>query len=77
MIEQRTGTIDYWKNSYHQQRWLASALLNIEPRLRRLSGYKHLPALRHALRAHKTAAEQKPNGRTAAYDKYGALPIFN
>jgi transposase-like protein len=66
LIEQRTGKIDYWKNSDQKQRWLASALLDIEPRLRRVRGHKHLPALRRALQAHKREAEQKGKGRKAA-----------
>lgn len=66
LIEQRTGKIDYWKNSDQKQRWLASALLDIEPRLRRVRGYQHLPALRRALQAHKKDAEQKLKGRKAA-----------
>lgn len=41
--EQRCGRVDHWKNSNHKQRWLAAALLDIEPRLRRLIGYRHLP----------------------------------
>ncbi len=44
--EDRCGRVDYWKNSSQKQRWLASALLDIEPRLRRLCGYRHLPKLR-------------------------------
>jgi len=47
--EQRCGRVDHWKNSSHKQRWLAAALLDIEPRLRRLSGYKHLHKLRAAI----------------------------
>jgi len=47
--EQRCGRVDYWKNSDHKHRWLTAALLNIEPRLRRLSGYRHLPKLRTAI----------------------------
>jgi len=46
--EDRCGRVDYWKNSSQKQRWLASALLDIEPRLRRLCGFHHLPALRAA-----------------------------
>lgn len=46
--EERCGRVDYWKNSSQKHRWLASALLDIEPRLRRLCGYRHLPALRAA-----------------------------
>ena len=49
MAEQRCGRVDHWKNSNQKQRWLAAALLDIEPRLRRLSGYRHLPALRTAI----------------------------
>ena len=47
--EQRCGRVDHWKNSNQKHRWLAAALLDIEPRLRRLSGYRHLPSLRTAL----------------------------
>ncbi len=47
--EQRCGRVDYWKNSNQKQRWLAAALLDIEPRLRRLLGYRHLPLLRAAI----------------------------
>lgn len=47
--EQRCGRVDSWKNSNHKQRWLTAALLDIEPRLRRLLGYRHLPKLRDAI----------------------------
>ena len=47
--EQRCGRVDHWRNSNQKQRWLAAALLDIEPRLRRLSGYRHLPLLRTAI----------------------------
>jgi transposase-like protein len=49
-VEERCGKVDAWKNSSQKQRWLASALLDIEPRLRKVMGHKHLPALREALR---------------------------
>jgi len=49
--EERCGRVDYWKNSNQKQRWLAAALMDIEPRLRRLCGYRHLPKLREAIRA--------------------------
>jgi len=47
--EQRCGRVDHWKNSNHKQRWLTAVLLQIEPRLRRLIGYRHLPRLRAAI----------------------------
>lgn len=49
MAEQRCGRVDHWKNSNQKQRWLAAALLDIEPRLRKLLGYPHLPLLRRAI----------------------------
>lgn len=48
-VERRTGRVSHWKNSSHKHRWLATALLDIEPRLRRIRGYRHLPLLRAAL----------------------------
>lgn len=41
-VEQRTGKVDRWTTSDQNHRWLATALLGIEPRLRRLRGYRHL-----------------------------------
>ena len=49
MAEQRCGKVRSWKNSSQKQRWFASALLDIEPRLRRVRGYRELPRLRAAL----------------------------
>ena len=49
LVEERCGKVDAWKNSNQKQRWLAATLLEIEPRLRRVMGYKRLPALREAL----------------------------
>jgi transposase-like protein len=48
-IGQKLDKVDYWKNSNQKQRWLASALLDIEPRLNRVKGYRYLPELRLAL----------------------------
>ncbi|MDP2969755.1 MAG: hypothetical protein Q8P64_11200 [Deltaproteobacteria bacterium] len=47
--DQWPDKVDHWKNSHQRQRWVATALLDIEPRLRRIKGYRHLPALRQAL----------------------------
>jgi len=49
MAEEICGRVDYWKNSSQRQRWLAAALIDIEPRLRTVMGYKHLPKLRNAI----------------------------
>jgi putative transposase len=59
LVEQRTAKIDYWKTSDQKQRGLATALLDIEPRLRRVRGYRYLPALRRALQASRKKGERK------------------
>jgi transposase-like protein len=49
-VEQRTAKVDHWRTSEQKQRWCAAALLLIEPRLRKVKGYRHLPRLAEALR---------------------------
>jgi len=49
LVEERCAKVDRWTNSNQRQRWLATALLDIEPRLRKVKGYRHLPKLRQAL----------------------------
>lgn len=50
LIGQKTDKVDYWKNSNQKQRWLAAALLDIEPRLNKIRGYRYLPQLREAIK---------------------------
>ena len=50
MIETRCRKVCHWKNSSQKQRWLASALLDIEPRLRRVRGWRSLGVLREAIK---------------------------
>jgi putative transposase len=49
LVEERCAKVDCWKNSHQRQRWLATALLDIEPRLRTVVGYRQLRLLRDAL----------------------------
>jgi len=49
-LGQLTDKVDHWRTSDQKQRWVASALLLIEPRLRRIKGYRHLSQLQMALR---------------------------
>lgn len=51
LLGQRTDKVDLWRTSDQKQRWLAAALLDIEPRLRRIKGFRALPVLRQALQA--------------------------
>jgi transposase-like protein len=50
LVEERCAKVDHWQHSSQRHRWLATALLDIEPRLRKVRGYRHLPALRAALK---------------------------
>lgn len=49
LIEECCGKVDAWRNSNQKHRWLAAALVDIEPRLRKVKGFRHLPLLRKAL----------------------------
>ena len=51
LIANRTGKVDRWRNSEQKHRWLATAILDIEPRLRTVVGYRQLPRLRAALQS--------------------------
>jgi len=46
---QYTDKVDRWHNSDHILRWTATALLDIEPRLNRIIGYRYLNILRTKL----------------------------
>jgi putative transposase len=48
-VAQRTDKVDGWRNSDQKQRWLATTLLDLEPRLRLVCGYKQMIRLRTAL----------------------------
>jgi putative transposase len=57
----RCAKIDHWVNSSQRHRWLAAALLDIEPRLRKVKGYRHLPKLRLALQQELKIKQAAPN----------------
>jgi len=48
-IERRLGNVKRWHHSPQRHRWMALALLEAETRMRRLTGYRHLPKLKRAL----------------------------
>lgn len=48
-LGQYTDKVDYWRNSDQKQRWVAAALCDLEPRLRKVKGIKYLPELRWAI----------------------------
>jgi len=54
-----TDRVSYWKNSDQRQRWLAAACVEIEPRLRKVKGHRHLKALRQAMQELNSVKERK------------------
>ena len=49
-LERKTQRVARWRTRDQQLRWCAAALLQLEPRLRRLTGCDQLPLLQAALR---------------------------
>ena len=66
LVEERCAKVDTWKTSNQRHRWLASALLDIEPRLRRVKGHRHLPKLTTALRRELNIKDQQNRIEVAA-----------
>lgn len=54
-----TDRVDHWRTSNQRQRWVASALLEIEPKLRRVKGHQHIPLLLNALKEFRSKDESK------------------
>ena len=44
-VKNYCSNVDYWKNSSQKCRWLATALLEIEPTLHKIKGHKHVNKL--------------------------------
>jgi transposase-like protein len=59
-VERRTGRVTHWRTSDQKQRWCAATLLALEPRLRKVKGYRHLRTLAMVLR------RELPSSRDAA-----------
>ena len=60
-LGQYTDKVDRWHNSDQILRWTATALLDIEPRLNRIIGYRYLNMLRIKLQENvRKQTEEKP-----------------
>jgi len=51
-----TRNVTRWQNGAQKHWWVASALLDIEPRLRKIKGYRTLPQLRVAILRERSLA---------------------
>lgn len=65
LVEERCAKIDHWKTSNQRHRWLATALIEIEPRLLKVKGYRHLPKLREALKRELKIENNKSSKKAA------------
>jgi len=65
LIGQRIDKVTRWRTSDQKHRWVAAALLDIEPRLRRIKGFRALPLLRQALQT-ELSGEARTTGTQVA-----------
>jgi len=75
LIEERCGHVDRWKNSNQKHRWLAAALMDIERRLRRIQGYRHLPKPRMALMKALRIEPPEGNGLMINLSSHGEFQL--
>lgn len=59
LLEMTTGRVCHWQNSQHRRRWIATALLEIEPRLRPIKGCRFLTGLRDVMKREVNSARFK------------------
>lgn len=64
-LERYTGRVDRWRTSDQRHRWVASALSDIEPRLRLVKGKEFLPTLRDMMRIHRIKQQEQIMKRAA------------
>lgn len=48
-IGQYTDKVDRWRNGRHIQEWVASGLIQIEPKLHKVNGWRYLTLLRERI----------------------------
>ena len=60
LIEKRTHRVTRWTNGIQKHRWLATALLEMEPRLNKIRNYKKLSLLKNALKEEVKNRSKKP-----------------
>lgn len=64
-LGQYTDKVDRWRGGSHIQRWAASGLLALEPRLKKVRGFRHLALLKTKLRE-EIARRQKKEAAIAS-----------
>ena len=64
-LGQQTDKVDYWVNGGQKQSWVATAMLDIEPALKKIKGYRRLPLLKSAIANQSQQTEEKKNKKVA------------
>jgi len=60
-VEQYTQRVDRWRNGAHMQRWVAAGLLEVEPRLRKVNGWRYMNLLRDRIQEELNRRQQEQN----------------
>ncbi|MBU1366610.1 MAG: transposase [Candidatus Omnitrophica bacterium] len=60
-VEQYTQRVDRWRNGEHIKRWVASGLLEVEPRLRKVNGWRYMNLLRSRIKEELELKQQEEN----------------
>ena len=59
-VQQYTRRVDRWRNGAQIQRWVAAGLLEVEPRLRKVRGVRHMLLLKDRIKEElKRARKEK------------------
>jgi putative transposase len=70
-LGQYTDKVDRWRGGDHIQRWAAAGLLELEPRLRKVCGFRSLKLLKEKLRQEAEKREKKQPIECATIDDSG------
>lgn len=71
-VEQYTSRVDCWRNGAQIQRWTAAALLEIEPRLNRIRGWRNLSLLRERMQQELWGSKENLSVKERALIEAGA-----
>ena len=58
-VEQYTHRVDRWRNGEHIKRWVASGLLEVEPRLKKVNGWRYMNLLRERIQEELNRQQQE------------------
>lgn len=67
-LSQYTNKVDRWQNSYQLLRWTAASLLQIEPYLQRIKGFRYLKVLRFKMQEEIKKRQDVKYGRQLQKD---------